>query len=54
VYDALRFHEFLANNPIKKMDLPPSSPELAPWDFWFFPKLKYALKGQRFADLSDI
>ena len=36
------------------MDHPPYSPELAPCDFWLFPKLKSALKGQRFADLSDI
>ena len=33
---------------------PPYSPDLAPCDFWFFPKLKNALKVQRFADLSDI
>jgi len=36
------------------MDNPPYSPDLAPCDFWLFPKLKNALKGQRFADLSDI
>jgi len=36
------------------MDHPPYSPELAPCNFWLFPKLKKALKGQRFADLSDI
>jgi hypothetical protein len=36
------------------MDHPPYSPELAPCEFWLFPKLKYALQGQRFADLSDI
>jgi len=37
------------------MDHPPYSPDLAPCDFWFFPKLKKnALKGQSFADLSDI
>jgi len=36
------------------MDHPPYSPELAPCDFWLFPKLKNALKGQIFADLSDI
>jgi len=36
------------------MDHPPYSPDLAPCDFWLFPKLKNALKGQRFADLSDI
>jgi len=36
------------------MDHPSYSPELAPCDFWLFQKLKNALKGQRFADLSDI
>jgi hypothetical protein len=36
------------------MDHPPYSPDLAPWDFWLFPKLKNSLKGQRFADLPDI
>jgi len=36
------------------MDHPPYSPELAPCDFWLFPKLKNAMKGQRFVDLSDI
>jgi hypothetical protein len=35
------------------MDHPPYSPDLAPCDFWLFPKLN-ALKGQRFADLSGI
>jgi transposase len=33
---------------------PPYSPDLAPCEFLLFPKLKNALKGQRFADLSDI
>jgi hypothetical protein len=36
------------------MDHPPYSPDLAACDFWLFPKLKNALKGQRFADLSDV
>ena len=50
----IRFREFLAKNSITKMDHPPYSPDLAPCDFWLFPKLKNALKEQRFADLSDI
>jgi histone-lysine N-methyltransferase SETMAR len=54
VHDALRVREFLAKNSITKMDHPPYSPDLAPCDFWLFPKLKNALKGQRLADLSDI
>ena len=53
-YDALRFREFLTKNSITKMDHPPYSPDLALCDFWLFPKLKNALKGQIFADLSDI
>jgi hypothetical protein len=28
--------------------------ELSPCIFWLFPKLKNALKGQRFADIPDI
>jgi histone-lysine N-methyltransferase SETMAR len=54
VHDALTVHEFLAKNSIKKMDHPSYSPDLAPCDFWLFPKFKNAPKGQRFADLSDI
>jgi len=53
-HDVLRFHKFLAKNSITKMVHPPYSPDLAPCYFWLFPELKNALKGQRFADLSDI
>jgi len=53
-HDSLRVRELLAKHSITKMDHPPYSPDLAPCDFWLFPKLKNALKGQRFADLSDI
>jgi len=35
------------------MEHPPYSPDLAPCNFWLFPKLKNALTGQRFADISD-
>ena len=54
VHDVLRVCAFLSKNSITKMDHPPYSPDLAPCDFWLFPKLKNALEGQRFADLSDI
>jgi len=36
------------------MHYPPYSSDIAPCDFWIFPKLKNVLKGQRFANLSDI
>jgi hypothetical protein len=32
-HDALRFREFLVKNSITKMDHPPYSPDLPPWDF---------------------
>jgi hypothetical protein len=47
-HDVLRVCEFLAMNSFTKMDYPPYSPDLAPCDFWVFPKLK------SFADFSDI
>ena len=39
-HDALRVREFLAKNSITKIDHPTYSPDLAPCDFWLFPKLK--------------
>jgi hypothetical protein len=37
------------------VDHPRFSPDLAPCDFWLFPKLKKnALKEQKFADIIDI
>jgi len=53
-HDALRVREFRAKNSITKIDHPPYSPDLGLCDLWLFPKLKNVLKGQRFADLSDI
>jgi hypothetical protein len=50
----LRVYEFLAKIAITEMGHPPYSPDLGLCDFWLFPKLKNALKGQRFADIPDI
>jgi histone-lysine N-methyltransferase SETMAR len=36
--DTLRVRKFLAKKSITKMDHPPYSPDLAPCDFWLFPK----------------
>ncbi|XP_018339114.1 PREDICTED: uncharacterized protein LOC108746691 [Trachymyrmex septentrionalis] len=33
---------------------PPYSPDMAPCDFFLFPKLKRTLKGQRFANIDEI
>ena len=37
--------QFLAKNKIVRLRQPPYSPDIAPCDFWMFPKLKMALKG---------
>jgi hypothetical protein len=36
------------------MEYPPHFPDLAPNDFWLFPKIKSALKRQRFQDIENI
>ena len=33
---------------------PPYSPDLAPCDFWLFPKVKMTMKGKRFESIQDI
>jgi hypothetical protein len=44
--------QFLAGEAISIMDHP--SLDLAPSDFWLFPKFKSVLKGKRFLDIEDI
>ena len=46
--------QFLAKHKIEQLRQPPYSPEIAPCDFWMFPKLKMALKGKRFDDIETI
>jgi transposase len=54
-HNALSVRQFLA----KKKQVPvlhhaPFSPDLAPCDFFLFPKLKYLLKGTHFQSTEDI
>ena len=51
---ALATHEFLAHNNVTTFPHPPYSPDLAPCDFFLFPKMKLQLKGRRFDRLEDI
>ncbi|KAL4090154.1 hypothetical protein QTP88_025053 [Uroleucon formosanum] len=53
-HSALSIREFLADKKIPVVPHPPYSPDLAPCDFFLFPKLKFALKGQRFQDVEEI
>ncbi|KAJ4427937.1 hypothetical protein ANN_23947 [Periplaneta americana] len=47
-------HTFLAKHGITTARQPPYSPDLAPCDFWLFPKLKTPLKGSRFESREEI
>jgi hypothetical protein len=52
-HDKLRVCEFLAKKSITKMYQPPYPSDSSPCNFWLFSKLKNALKGQRFADITE-
>jgi transposase len=45
--------EFVTNNNIVIIPNPPYLPELAPYDFSLFPKLKMKLKRRHFKTVSD-
>lgn len=47
-HTALLIQQFLAKNNTVVMSQPPYSPDLAPCDFFLFPKLKRTLKGNVF------
>jgi hypothetical protein len=47
---ALSIKEFLAKHSITVVPHPPHPPDLAPRDFFLFPRLKGTLKGKRFQD----
>ncbi|KAL4088708.1 hypothetical protein QTP88_023792 [Uroleucon formosanum] len=46
--------QFLAKHGIPVVSQPPYSPDLAPCDFFLFPKIKMALKGKCFQDVDEI
>ena len=51
---ALLTRRFLTDNNMTVVPHPPYSPDLAPSDFFLFPKLKMKLKGRRFQTLEEI
>lgn len=53
-HTALSVKKYLAKNNITVMEHPPYSPDLAPCDFFFFPKVKFALKGTRFESVDTV
>jgi hypothetical protein len=43
----------LSDKRITACPHPPYSPDLAPYDFWLFPKLKLTMMGKRFAWIPE-
>ena len=54
VHNALSIRQFLVKRNVTVLDHPPYSPDLAPCDFFLFPKLKEVIKGVRFLDMEII
>jgi len=50
---ALSVGEFLATKQITVLEHPAYSPDLAPSDFFLFPKIKEILKGRHFDDIRS-
>ena len=53
-HSALSIRQFLAETNVPTMEQPPYPPDLAPCDFFLFPKLKGVIKGTRFPDVKAI
>ncbi|KAI6656990.1 hypothetical protein LOD99_16291 [Oopsacas minuta] len=53
-HTAIRTREFLDNSGLKTLPHPPYSPDLAPCDFWLFPRLKDQLRGRRFSTNEEL
>ena len=54
MHSALIVCEFLACNSITMLEHHPYSPDLAPCDFFLFPKCKLVLQGQHLGDVMTI
>ena len=46
--------QFLVQQKVTVLDHPPYSPDLAPADYFLFPKVKSHLKGRLFDSISDV
>ena len=51
-HNALSICQFLAKKNVTVLDHPPYSPDLAPCDFFLFPKFKEVIKGVCFLDME--
>jgi histone-lysine N-methyltransferase SETMAR len=53
-HTAKKTQEFIGASGVNLVSLAPYSPDLAPCDFWLFPKIKAKLRGQVFADRKEL
>jgi len=53
-HNALTVKQFLANKNITVLEHPPYSPDVAPCDFYLFPKIKSVLKGTHFVSVENV
>ncbi|GBN84258.1 hypothetical protein AVEN_254239-1 [Araneus ventricosus] len=51
---ALIVKTYLARHSVTTLEHPPYSPDLAPADFYMFPRLKMRWKGHRFVDSDEV
>jgi len=51
---SLLVREFLAKQTVATLPQPPYSPDLAPTDFFLFPRLKSSLKGHHFGTVENV
>jgi hypothetical protein len=53
-HNAVIEKKFVVNRNIAVLHHPPYSPDLAPADYFLFPKFKFSLKGQHFQTVEEI
>ena len=54
VHNSILVTDYLTKMGIKTVPHPPYSPDLAPCDFWLFPKLKENLRGCRYETIKEM
>ena len=54
VHNSILVTDYLTQTGIKTVPHPPYSPDLAPSNFWIFPKLKENLRGNRYSTIEDM
>ena len=54
VHNSIVVTDYLSNMGIRTVTHPPYSPDLAPSDFWIFPKLKEKLRGCRYETIEEM